>query len=233
MMSINYKKWVLAASVIWMGSIAGPISSVSNADKASPAPSGPVTHQPESPPVSVASIGMSGFGFSQPAQRLKETVDRVLEIITDERLSLDLGSQRKALFLEIGKRFNYRQMAESSLGNYWKGLSRKDRDRFVGLFKKLLEKSYVHLIEDYKSGTVHYLGEKVNGKFASIKTQVLSQGKSISVNYKLVRHDNDWRIYDFVVEGVSLVRKYRSQFSRVIRKNSIQGLYILLKDQTL
>ena len=79
---------------------------------------------------------------------------------------------------------------------------------------------------------MHYLGEKVSGKFASIKTQVLSQGKSISVNYKLVRQDNDWRIYDFVVEGVSLVRKYRSQFSRVIRKNSIQGLYILLKDQT-
>jgi len=231
-MSLNYKKWVLVASVIWVGSFAGPVSSISNADKASPHPSGLVVHPSESQPVSVASIGMSGFGFSQPAQRLKETVDHVLEIITDERLSQDLGSQRRALFLEIGKRFDYRQMAESSMGNYWKELSLKDRERFVGLFKKLLEKSYIHLIEDYKNGTVHYLGEKVNGKFASIKTQVLGQGKSISVNYKLVRHDNDWRIYDFVVEGVSLVRKYRSQFSQVIRKNSIQDLYILLKDQT-
>ncbi|MDH5761981.1 MAG: ABC transporter substrate-binding protein [Nitrospinota bacterium] len=191
-----------------------------------------ISQPAKSEPIKVAAVGTTGFGFSDAASGLKMTVDQVLEIVTDENLKKDAKSRQLALKNVIGKRFDFRQMAMHTLDSDWGSHSRKEQKQFTGLFKKLLEKSYLHIIENFQGGKVHFLSERVKGDYAFIKTNIVSPDRTIAIHYKLKRDGKDWRVYDFLVQGVSMARNYRFQFSKVIRQESFQGLLKRLKEQT-
>jgi len=186
----------------------------------------------KSEPIKVAAVGTTGFGFSEAATDLKMTVDQVLEIVTDENMQKDVRSRRLALRKVIGQRFDFRQMAKHTLDNAWGNHSRKEQTEFTRLFKKLLEKSYMHMIENFQGGKVHFLSERVKGKYAFIKTNIVSSDRTIAIHYKLKRVGKEWRVYDFLVQGVSMVRNYRFQFTKVIRQESFKGLLKRLEEQT-
>ncbi len=204
------------------------------APKVNPAPQKKSQTQPSKKPgpIKVASVGTTGFGFSDAASDLKLTVDQVLEIVTDENLKKDSKSRKLALRKVIGKRFDFRKMAMHTLDNFWNRRSRKEQKEFTQLFQKLLEKSYLHMIENFQGGKVHFLSERVKGDYAFIKTHIVSEGRTIAIHYKLKRENKNWRVYDFLVQGVSMVRNYRFQFSKVIRQESFEGLLKRLKEQT-
>ncbi len=182
--------------------------------------------------IKVAAVGTTGFGFSEAATDLKMTVDQVLEIVTDENMKKDVQSRRLALRKVIGQRFDFRQMAMHTLDNVWSRRSRKEQTQFTHLFKKLLEKSYMHMIENFQGGQVHFLSERVKGDYAFIKTNIVSTDRTIAIYYKLKRVGKEWRVYDFLVQGVSMVRNYRFQFTKVIRQESFKGLLKRLEEQT-
>lgn len=184
------------------------------------------------PVIKLAAVGTTGFGFSEAATDLKLTVDQVLEIVTDENMKKDTQSRRLALRKVIGQRFDFRQMAMHTLDNVWGSRSRKEQTQFTHLFKKLLEKSYMHMIENFQGGKVHFLSERVKGDYAFIKTNIVSPDRTIAIYYKLKRVGKEWRVYDFLVQGVSMVRNYRFQFTKVIRQESFEGLLKRLKEQT-
>ncbi len=187
----------------------------------------------KSEPIKVAAVSTTtGFGFSEAASDLKLTVDQVLEIVTDENMKKDSRSRRLALRKVIGQRFDFRKMAMHTLDNVWSSRSRKEQTQFTRLFKKLLEKSYMHMIENFQGGKVHFLSERVKGDYAFIKTNIVSSDRTISIYYKLKRVGKEWRVYDFLVQGVSMVRNYRFQFTKVIRQESFKGLLKRLKEQT-
>ena len=186
----------------------------------------------KSEPIKVAAVGTTGFGFSEAATDLKLTVDQVLEIVTDENMKKDSQSRRLALSKVIGQRFDFRQMAMHTLDNVWGSRSRKEQTQFTRLFKKLLEKSYMHMIENFQGGKVHFLSERVNGDYAFIKTNIVSSDRTIAIYYKLKRVGKEWRVYDFLVQGVSMVRNYRFQFTKVIQQESFKGLLKRLEEQT-
>jgi phospholipid transport system substrate-binding protein len=186
----------------------------------------------KSEPIKVAAVSTTGFGFSEAATDLKLTVDQVLEIVTDENMKSDVQSRRLALRKVIGQRFNFQQMAMRTLDNVWSSRSRKEQTQFTHLFKKLLEKSYMHMIENFQGGKVHFLSERVKGNYAFIKTNIVSPGRTIAIHYKLKRVGKEWRVYDFLVQGVSMVRNYRFQFTKVIRQESFKGLLKRLEEQT-
>jgi len=191
------------------------------------------TRQPAQPePLKVAAVGTTGFGFSDAAKGLKLTVDQVLEIVTDENLKKDEQSRTLALHKVIGQRFNFSKMAMHTLVNVWDRRSRKEQQQFTRLFRKLLEKSYMHIIENFQGGKVHFLSERVKGDYAFIKTNIVTVNRTIAIHYKLKREGQNWRVYDFLVQGVSMVRNYRFQFTKVIREESFQGLLKRLKEQT-
>ena len=183
-------------------------------------------------PIKVAAVGTTGFGFSEAATDLKMTVDQVLEIVTDDNMKKDGVSRRLALRKVIGQRFDFRQMAMHTLDNVWSRRSRKEQVQFTRLFKKLLEKSYMHMIENFQGGKVHFLSERVKGDYAFIKTHIVSSDRTIAIHYKLKRVGKEWRVYDFLVQGVSMVRNYRFQFTKVIRQESFKGLLKRLEEQT-
>ena len=168
---------------------------------------------------------------SQVTEDVKDTIDKVIEIVGREDLKDNKESRREALREVIDQRFNYHQMVRRALAKNWRGRSDQERREFTGLFKKLLENSYASKLESYSDETINFTDEVIKGKYALVKTEVVRKASTIAVDYKLINGGGVWKIYDFVIEGVSMVRNYRSQFSKIIRKDSYEGLVRKLTDK--
>ncbi|MEA3347530.1 MAG: ABC transporter substrate-binding protein [Pseudomonadota bacterium] len=161
-----------------------------------------------------------------PRQQLEVSVNRLLDVLRDENLK---GDERQKLRREriaevVFLQFNMRRMAKLSLGRDWKGLSETERSRFTELFKNLLKKSYVATIDQYADEQVSYLKEIIKGSKAEVRTMIISGSREIPLNYKLQVKDGKWLIYDVIIENVSLVRNYRSQFGPIVKKRGFDGL---------
>ena len=168
---------------------------------------------------------------SQITQDLKGTIDKVIEIFADESLKNDREARRKALRETINERFHYRQMVMRSLAKNWNDRSDQAREEFIGLFKRLLENSYASKLEAYSNEKINYIDEIVKGGYALVKTEVVRKGSTIAVDYKLIKEGDNWKVYDFVIAGVSMIRNYRSQFAKIIRKDSYEVLVRKLTDK--
>jgi len=164
------------------------------------------------------------FAESKITKDLKQTIDKVIEIVGDPELKKNPKLKREMLRQTIGVRFNYTQMVMRSLAKNYKDRTDKEREEFTELFKKLLENSYASKIENYQNETINYLDEKIKGKYALVKTQIIRKDATIDVDYKLINEGGEWTVYDFVIEEVSLIRNYRSQFSKIIKTESYDAL---------
>jgi len=174
--------------------------------------------------ISLIWVSEQVFAESHITTDLKGTIDQVLEIVSDKNLQKNPPLRREKLRLVIGLRFNYKQMVMRSLAKNYKDRSDKERKEFTSLFKKLLENSYASKIENYRNETINYMGEQVKGKYALVKTQIVRKDGVIDVDYKMLKESGQWLVYDFVIEGVSLIRNYRSQFSKIISTESYATL---------
>ena len=181
----------------------------------------------------MASLAMGSVSFagSEITGKLKITIDKVIAIVKDENLRNDKQSRRAALRKTIDERFDYRQMVMRSLAKNWDLRSDQEREQFILLFKSLLENSYANKLESYSYEKIDYLGEVIKGKYALVKTEVVRPSSAIAVDYKLIQENGDWQVYDFVIEGVSMIRNYRSQFTKIIRKDSYEVLVQKLTDK--
>ena len=171
------------------------------------------------------------FAGSEITSQLKGTIEKVIEIIKDEVLKNDKQARRAALRKTIDERFNYRQMVMRSLAKNWDARSDQERQEFITLFKSLLENSYASKVEAYRDERINYLDEIIKGEYALVKTEVVRKSSTIGVDYKLIQENGNWRVYDFVIEGVSMIRNYRSQFTKIIRKDSYEVLVQKLTDK--
>ena len=160
--------------------------------------------------------------------QVKETIDRVLAILRDPALKGPDKEElrRKKLKDAIYPRFDFSEMAKRSLATHWRDRSQKEREEFVNLFADLLEQSYHKKLESYTDQEIIYAKEQIEDKFGLVATKIVSQKENldIPIDYKLMRQDGQWRVYDVVVEGVSLVSNYRSQFNRIIQTSSYAEL---------
>ena len=168
-----------------------------------------------------ASVCLAG---SDATSQLKTTIDTVIEIAKDERLKSNKDDRRLAMQKAIDERFNYSQMVRRSLGKTYDSLSDQEKQSFVKLFKGLLENSYASKLESYSDEKINYIDEVVKGKYALVKTDVVRSNSVIGVDYKLILDNGQWTVYDFVIEGVSMIRNYKSQFTKIIRKDSYEVL---------
>ena len=125
-------------------------------------------------------------------------------------------------------------MAKRSLGAHWRRRTPDEKQEFVTLFTTLLEISYADRIDLYKGQSVVFTREEVDNDYARVESKIVNKKQeAFSVDYKLQRREGgDWRIYDVVVENISLVNNYRSQFNRVIANNSYKELIKRMKEKT-
>lgn len=151
--------------------------------------------------------------------QVKQTVDRVVGIVSDDSLKKPANAEKRraALKSAIGGIFDYGEMAKRSLGVNWKGRNRAEQKEFVDLFATLLENSYAGKIESYENERIVYGREIVDGDYAEVKSRVITAKRDeYSLDYRLMKQGNRWMVYDVVIEGVSLVSNYRSQFNKII-----------------
>jgi len=162
-----------------------------------------------------------------PTEQIRGTIDRVIEILKEPSLAAKgkKEERRGLLRKEIEPVFDFPEMAKRSLGPNWRGRTPEERERFVALFKELLENSYLGKIESYRGEVIRYDKEKVDGPYAEVKTLVVTgKGQEIPVDYRMLGDGGRWRIYDVVIEGISLVNNYRSQFNSILRKSSFEEM---------
>jgi len=174
------------------------------------------------------------LGVEAPTAIVKHTVDEVIRLVTDETLKApDQASHRRQVLEEtIGTLFDFEEMAKRSLAAHWKSREEAEHHEFVNLFQTLLSNSYAGKIENYSGETVNYLKERLKDGYAEVQTKVVSPKTEISLDYRLIVKDGTWHVYDVVVNGVSLVKNYRSQFDRIIRRSSYEDLVITLRDKS-
>ncbi len=156
---------------------------------------------------------------------LKTTIDQVISVVTDPQYQDDRQTRRAKMKGIIFPKFNFLEMGKRSLGSKrWKERSPEERKVFIDVFGKLLENSYANKLESYHDEKINYVDEIVKGKYAMVKTEVIRKNGTVNVDYKLIRGGGEWRVYDIVVEGVSMIKNYRSQFARIIHKDSFDTL---------
>jgi phospholipid transport system substrate-binding protein len=176
--------------------------------------------------------GLSLATASEITDGLKSAIDKTIEIVVDPKYQKDKTSRRAAMRKIIDGKFNYTEMSRRSLAKNWNGLSVNQRQEFVALFSKLLENSYASKIESYRDEQIIYRDEVVKGDYAMVKTRIKRADDKIDVDYKLKKSEGQWQIYDFVIEKVSMIRNYRSQFSKIIKRDSYEALVAKLTKKT-
>ena len=171
-----------------------------------------------------------------PTDQVRGTIDRVLTILQNPTLkSTDKRQERRdQLSKVISARFDFPEMARRSLGAEWRRLTPPQQEHFIELFTELLRNAYVADIESYKGEKVIYKRETQEERFAVVQTIVRSpEGAEYSFDYRLHLVGNEWKVYDVVIENVSIVNNFRSQFARVINRSSYDGLIRALREKTL
>ena len=174
------------------------------------------------------------WGAGAPTQAVKETIDQVLSVLGNKDLKDPAreAERREKLEAIVGQRFDYEEMAKRTLAANWKKISTEQQKEFVGLFQQFLTKSYAGNIDGYSGEQVEYLKERLKGDFAEVQTKVVSPKVEIPLDYRLLKKNERWGVYDVIIDGVSLTKNYRGQFSRIIKSSSFDGLLDKLRSKT-
>ena len=174
------------------------------------------------------------IGVEPPTSVVRGTIDEVIRLVTDDGLKKPDKTARRRKLLEetIGQHFDFEEMAKRSLATHWRNRSELEHQEFVSLFQTLLSKTYAGKIENYSGEKVQYHKERLKDSFAEVQTTIVSQKTQISLDYRLILKDGNWRVYDVVVDGVSLVKNYRVQFDRIIRDSSYEELVRTLREKS-
>ena len=173
----------------------------------------------------VATLFSVSQASAAPLDDVKKTVDEVVRIVADKEMKKNEQKRRQLLKKTIGIIFDYNEMSKRSLGKHWAPLTPEERVQFADLFASLLENSYAGKIESYNNEKIVYVKEILDGDHAEIKSKVVTAKRDeFTLDYRMIRQNGRWMAYDVVIEGISLVSNYRSQFSRIIKTNGYAGL---------
>ena len=170
-----------------------------------------------------------------PLDLVRTSVVRVLAIVQAPRATAIDGGQRRADIRRVAAGlFDFDEMARLTLARHWKDRSPQEQEEFVRLFTDLLERSYLTTIENYAGERITFLGESVTGPYAQVRTRITTARRmEISIEYRLLERGARWAVYDVILDGVSLVSNYRSQFNTIIRTASFADLLVKLRSNQI
>ncbi len=171
-------------------------------------------------------------GETSARQQLEASIDAIVAVLKDESLKgeANIARRREALRERIYERFDLEKMSQFSLGSHWRGRTPEERQKFVALFSDLLENAYVGKIESYTNEQVIYVKERIRDNKTQIDTKIITASIEIPIDYRMYRTDDgQWMVYDLVVEGVSLVANYRSQFTQMMDSGTFDSLILELE----
>ena len=167
-----------------------------------------------------------------PTDQLRSATDRVLRVLQDTALKQAGGvdARRKEIRSIADEIFDWHETGKRALARHWQARSPKEQEEFSALFSDLIERSYIGRIEQYSGERIVYTGDTVDGDQATVQTKLITKAHTeIPIDYRMQKEGDRWRAYDVVIEGVSLVGNYRSQFNRIIVQSGYDALVGKLK----
>jgi phospholipid transport system substrate-binding protein len=167
-----------------------------------------------------------------PTDQLRAQVDRVLKLMDDPALKDKPKDKRVAVRKVAEDIFDFGETARRSLGRHWADRTQAERDEFVKLFGDLLERSYISKIELYGGEKINYVSDKIEGEQASVMSKLVTKtGTDVPIEYRMLKKGERWLVYDVIIEGVSLVSNYRTQFNKIIQTSSFAELVKKMKSR--
>jgi phospholipid transport system substrate-binding protein len=167
-----------------------------------------------------------------PTEQIQQQVDAVVRLLDDPAFK-DRPAERRARVKKAAEEiFDYGDTARRALGPHWNARTPQEREEFVRIFGDLLDRAYISKIDLYQGEKVKYVGESIDGSEATVRTTIQSKsGRDIPVDYRMHLKDGRWLVYDVIIEGVSLVSNYRTQFNKVVQTESYEALVQRLKER--
>jgi len=178
-------------------------------------------------------VGLAHAG--EPLDVVKGAADRAVQILKDPKLlSKDKKKERVDRLREaVEPIFDFEEMAKRSLGPHWRRRTPAEQQEFVKLFQEFMEKVYSDKLDLYEGEKIVFGKETIDQDFAQVESSIINnKGETISIIYKLRRADTKWKVYDAVVENISFINNYRSQFDRVIKSSSYEELVKRLREKS-
>jgi phospholipid transport system substrate-binding protein len=178
----------------------------------------------------VVLVGPPRAWAGAPTDQMRTQIDRAVKVLEDPELRKHPVQRRTQVRQVANDIFDFQETAKRSLARHWAPRTQAERDEFVGLFADLLERSYIGKIELYGGEKIHFLGESIEGEGAVVRTRLVTkQGTEIPIDYRMLRRGDRWLVYDVVIEGVSLISNYRTQFNKIITTSSYEELIKKMK----
>ena len=167
-----------------------------------------------------------------PLETVKANVNKVLEVLRDTKLKAESAKEIKKEKLRpiYDRMFNDVELSKRTLARNWNSMNVAQRKEFVLLFRQVLEKAYIDKILAYTNEKIVFDRETmVSGSQAEVQTRIVTSSKEIPISYRVILKGSDWKVYDVVIENVSLVLNYRTQFNDILAKNTIEHLLETLR----
>jgi len=167
-----------------------------------------------------------------PMDAVQANVNKVLEVLRDPKLKAASAKEieKEKLRLIYERMFDDVELSKRTLARNWNNLNVAQRQEFVILFRQVLEKAYIDKILAYTDEKIVFDRETmVSGTQAEIQTKIVTSSKEIPISYRVLLRDGAWKVYDVVIENVSLVLNYRTQFNDILAKNTPEQLLEILR----
>lgn len=158
-----------------------------------------------------------------PMEEIRQTIQEVQQVIGDGA-SVSEERRKESLRQVLQLRFDWPEMAKLVLGNHWNDIAPRQAE-FIAVFQDFLGNAYAGKIISFRDEKVLFVRESVDKGQAQVDTKIISnKGEPMTVNYWLHRVQEEWKIHDVVIERISVVANYRSQFGRLLAKGSFDDL---------
>ena len=179
-------------------------------------------------------FGNSILFAGDPGKIVMDTIDKGLVVLKEPSLKGNdkVNERRQKLWETISPIFNFEEMSKRALGQHWKKRSDEEKKEFVGLFTNILKDAYIGKTDAYSGEKVILMKERVDKEYATVQTKfILNTGSELVVDYNMLNNSGEWKIYDVIIEGVSLVNNYRSQFNSILIKSTYNELVQRIKEK--
>tara|TARA_B100000787_G_scaffold168182_1_gene156438 strand:- start:225 stop:827 length:603 start_codon:yes stop_codon:yes gene_type:complete len=174
-------------------------------------------------------FSLNSFAALGPEELVKKTAEDVIFAIKADQ-EIQKGNKEKIYKLaeeKILPNFDFEKIARLVLGRAWRSASKEQKKGFIVEFRTLLLKTYAVALSKYKDQKIEFKPTRMSeeDEIVIVKSEIIQSGtQPIRVNYALSKSSGKWLVFDIVIEGVSLVTNYRSQFSSEIRRNGMDTL---------
>ena len=170
----------------------------------------------------VLSVVTNGWAGA-PTDQLRSYTDQILKVLEDS--SLSLPEKRAAVRKLANEAFDTMETAQRVLGQHWQQRTPVEREEFARLFANLLEQTYISRIDEFGGEKLNYVSEQITGDKAVVRARIVTtKGTEVPVESRLTLKGERWLTYDILIENLSLISNYRSQFDRVIRSSGYPEL---------